>query len=364
MTDLVVIGGGIVGVSTCYYAKFAGARCTLIERDGIASQASGYAFGGLHPRLISKAGSEMPRFAARSFEEHQRLHGELESLRSVQSTWRRRSSISLAWDEMEASEFRTHANESSTSSRWLDATDIHRLEPRIAHDALGGLLTTDSAEVDSAKLADSLFQLAEPEFLEDEVVGVKCTNNGVAGIRTRSGELITGDAFVFAMGPWSNLAFDWFDLNRFIQPLKGQILRLQVDGPALQHSFSTNGNYMSTKQDGLLWIGTTEEQVEFDESPTNEGRRAIVNVLRRMLPGPIDYSVIKQTACLRPITPDGELILGRVPRTRNAYIGTGGGRKGILYGPLMGKYLAELALEAKGEARWSSLSLNRIARSH
>ena len=60
-----------------------------------------------------------------------------------------------------------------------------------------------------------------------------------------------------------------------MKPLKGQILRLRIDGPVFQHSFSTNGNYMSTKPDGLLWIGTTEEHAGFDESPTVEGRREL-----------------------------------------------------------------------------------------
>ena len=361
MTDIVVVGGGIVGASTCYYAKQMGATCTLIERDGIASHASGFAFGGLHPRLAATSDSDMPRFALESFEQHQRLHLELESQSGVQSTWRRRSSISLAWTDEEARMFRMQANVDSASSSWLKPTDIQGLESRISRRVRGGLLVEDSAEVDSAALTKSLCHIASPDFYMDEVVAVKHTNGQVESVRTRGGEVISGDAFVFTMGPWSNLACDWFDLKHFVKPLKGQILRLQIDGPVFQHSFSTDGNYMSTKPDGLLWIGTTEEDVGFDESPTNKGRREIVSVLRQMVPGPIKCVVAKQTACLRPITLDGELIIGRVPTMRNALIGTGGGRKGILYGPLMGKYLAEQALASNGMATWSSLTLDRFA---
>ena len=361
MTDIVVVGGGIVGASACFYASQMGASCTLIDRDGVASHASGFAFGGLHPRVTALSDSDMPRFARESFEEHQWLHEKLEFEQAQGSTWRRRSSISLAWNETEANLFQVLANKNPSSSYWLDAGRLHDLESRISYDALGGLLNTDSAEVDSALLTESLVRIAAPDVFLDEIVTIELKSDRVACVKSRDGSVYKADAYVFAIGPWTNLALKWFGLSSVIDPLKGQILRLQIDGPSFQHSFSVDGNYMSSKSDGLLWIGTTEEDAKFDETPTKEGRHAITGVLQRMVPGPMNFSVVKQTACLRPITHDGELIIGRVPSISNAFIGTGGGRKGILYGPLMGKYLAEQALEVNGMARWSSLSLDRIA---
>ena len=361
MTDLVVVGGGIVGASSCYYAKRIGARCTLIERDDIASHASGFAFGGLHPRVVATPESEMLSFASESFEEHQRLHEELESVHGVHSTWRRRSSISLAWNEMDVRLFKAQSTEHSSSVEWLDPHDLRDLEPRISNAALGGLMTDDSAEVDSAVLTESLVRVASPKILLDEIVAVERTRHRIKGVRNKQGELIEGDTFLFAMGPWSDLAFNWFDVNCTVKPLKGQILRLQIDGPAFQHSFSTEGNYMSTKPDGLLWIGTTEEEAKFNETPTDKGRREIMGVLQRMVPGSRRVDVVKQTACLRPISPDGELILGLVPGINNAFVGTGGGRKGILYGPLMGKYLANTALATDSLERWPSFAPDRFS---
>ncbi|MCY4129799.1 MAG: FAD-dependent oxidoreductase [Gammaproteobacteria bacterium] len=361
MTDLVVVGGGIVGASSCYYANQIGARCTLIERDGIASHASGFAFGGLHPRVVATNESEMQRFAAESFEEHRRLHEELEYVYGVQSSWRRRSSISLAWNELDVHQFKAQRAKDSSTSEWLDAHDLNNLEPRISTAALGGLMTNESAEVDSAILTESLVSVASPEIFLDEVVDIELAQDRIDGVRIRRGEMIEGDAFVFAMGPWSDLVFNWFEMNCSVKPLKGQILRLHIEGPAFQHSFSTEGNYMSTKPDGLLWIGTTEEEAKFNEAPTDEGRRKIMGVLQRMVPGSRRVDVVKQTACFRPISPDGELILGCVPGINNAFVGTGGGRKGILYGPLMGKYLANIALATDSLERWSSFAPDRFS---
>ncbi len=360
MTDIVVVGGGIVGASTCYYARQMGASCTLLERDGVASHASGYAFGGLHPRVAANPESEMTRFAMESFEEHRRLHDELESETEQLSTWRPRTSISLAWNETEANLFQQLAVADSSSSEWLDANRLHQLEPRISSSALGGLMTNDSAEVDAKVLTESLVRVSAPQLRFAEVVDIDSVNDRIRGVRTRQGEIIEGDTFVFAMGPWSNQAFEWLGLNCEVMPLKGQILRLKIAGPVFQHSFSTAGNYMSTKPDGLLWIGTTEEDVGFDETSTNYGRSAIMKVLQRMLPNSSNVSVVRQTACLRPITSDGELILGNVASTRNALVGTGGGRKGILYGPLMGKYLTDQVLATARSETWSTLLPDRF----
>lgn len=360
MTDLVVVGGGIVGVSSCYYAKQLGASCTLIERDGIAAHATGFSFGGLHPRVVATTESEMPQFASESFKEHQTLHELLESERTGLSTWGLRSSVSIAWNEFDASVFKEQAAVSS-SAFWIDVNELHELESRISHDALGGLVIPGSAEVDSAALADALFRVAAPAFYLDEVVDVDRQSNRITGVRTRSGKTVRGEAFVFAMGPWSTRTLNWFGVDCAIKPLKGQILRLRIEGPAFQHSFSTNGNYMSTKTDGLLWIGTTEEEAGFDESPTPGGRQEIMKILRRILTDSRNAEIIKHTACLRPMTPNGELVLGGIPGVSNAYIGTGGGRKGILYGPLMGKYLTNLALANEHQNQWSSLSPDRYS---
>ena len=313
--------------------------------------------------MVAKTHSEMPRFAVESFKEHERLHEQFESTKAGSSTWRRRTSVSIAWNEFEAGLFKAQAAESSSAPHWIDAQDLFELEPRISRASLGGLMIADSAEVDSAALTQSLFKIAAPEFHIDEVVAVEIVNDRLTGVKTRRGRVINADVFVFAMGPWSSEVFNWFDLNCSVKPLKGQILRLRIDGPAFKHSFSTNGNYMSTKPDGLLWIGTTEEDAEFDESPTDEGRREIVHVLRHVLAEHETIEVVKQTACLRPIAPDGELIMGSVPGVGNVLVGTGGGRKGILYGPLMGKYLAHLALGSLSTDQWSSLTPDRFATS-
>ncbi len=98
-----------------------------------------------------------------------------------------------------------------------------------------------------------------------------------------------------------------------VRPLKGQILRLQAPGPPVDCSVGWGHNYATTKTDGLLWAGTTEEEAGFDEESTTAARDEIGAALVKMLPAMADAQIAHQTACLRPVASDGLLVLGRVP---------------------------------------------------
>src|SRR5262249_9004656 len=72
-------------------------------------------------------------------------------------------------------------------------------------------------------------------------------------------ETLSCASAVLALGPWSADASDWIGVPIDVRPLKGQILRLQAPGPPVECSVGWGHNYATTKTDGLLWAGTTEE---------------------------------------------------------------------------------------------------------
>ena len=144
------------------------------------------------------------------------------------------------------------------------------------------------------------------------------------------------------MGAWSGLASVWLGVPIDVRPLKGQIIRLRAPGPPYMSSIGWNGNYATTKPDGLVWAGTTEEEAGFDETATSQARDEIMAALLKMAPGLGDARLVRQTACLRPMATDKLLVLGEVPGWEGVYVATGGGRGGILLGPAMGRTIADL----------------------
>ena len=163
------------------------------------------------------------------------------------------------------------------------------------------------------------------------------------------------------MGPWSGNISNWLGVNVPIRPLKGQILRLKSESVQLNASVGYLHNYAVTKPDGLIWAGTTEEDIGFQDSPTPYGRNSVLESLTHMIHGLDEAELVYHTACLRPLSKDGKVILGPAPQTENVFLGTGAGRKGILLGPGIAKITADLVMNKQPEIDISAFSVARFS---
>jgi glycine oxidase len=346
--DVVIVGGGLAGMATAYYLAKGGVPSVVIERDAIGSHASGFAYGGLSP----VTGFGIPGPHAEIAQEGMRLHREL-AASVVEETgigvdFRERASLALAFTE--ADERRLTAalpwqnQQRGYAARWLDASEARRVEPRVSDAAIGALCIDGTADVEPYRLVLALTRASERlgvTVRHGRVVGLRRDGGRVTGVMLERDE-VACSTVVLALGPWSAEASAWIGLPIEVRPLKGQILRLQAPGPPVACSVGWGHNYATTKPDGLLWAGTTEEEAGFDEESTPAARDEIGAALVKMLPAMADARLAHQTACLRPVTSDGLLVLGAVPGLEGAYVATGAGRKGILYGPAMGRAIADL----------------------
>jgi glycine oxidase len=348
--DVVIVGGGIAGLTTAYYLAKARVPSVVVERDAIGSHASGFAYGGLSPLT----GFGIPGPQAEIAQDGMRLHRELrESVveeTGIDVDFRQRSSLALAFNDADVQRLQAalpwQQRQPGYAARWLDSAEARRVEPRISDETLGATLIEGTADVEPYRLVLALTRAAEG-------LGVTVRHGRAIGLRRDSGrvtgvvlerETIVCSTVVLALGPWSGEVSAWIDVPIDVRPLKGQILRLKAPGPPVDCSVGWGHNYATTKTDGLLWAGTTEEEAGFDEESTPAARDEIGAALVRMLPAMADAQIAHQTACLRPLASDGLLVLGRVPGLEHVYVATGAGRKGILYGPAMGHAIADLVL--------------------
>ena len=366
--DVVIVGGGIVGMATAYYLAKGGVPSIVIERDAIGSHASGYAYGGLSPL----GGFGIPGPLAEIAQDGMRLHRELaESL--VEETgmdvdFRVRPSLALALTDADVERLQAalpwQQRQAGYAVRWLDATEARRVEPRISEETIGAVLIDGTADVEPYRLVLALTRAAEQmgaTVRHGRVTGLRREGGRVTGVILVRGE-VACSAVVLGLGPWSGETSSWIDAPIEVRPLKGQILRLQAPGPPVACSVGWGHNYATTKTDGLLWAGTTEEEAGFDEESTAEARDEIGAALVKMLPAMVDAQVVYQTACLRPLASDGLLLLGRVPALEHVYMATGAARKGIVYGPPMGRAIADLILTGSTKISLEAFNPGRFAR--
>jgi glycine oxidase len=281
---------------------------------------------------------------------HRELSAGLLEETGIDVDFRVRPSLALALTEADVrrlqAAMRWQQQQPGYAVRWIESGEARRVEPRISDETLGATLTQGGGAVEPYRLVLALTRAAEGlgvTVRHGRAIGLRRDGGRVTGVALEREVLSCGTA-VLALGPWSAEASDWIGVPIEVRPLKGQILRLQAPGPPVDCSVGWGHSYATTKTDGLLWAGTTEEEAGFDEESTVAARDEIGAALVRMLPAMADAQVAQQTACLRPVASDGLLVLGGVPGFDGVYVATGGARKGILYGPAMGHALADLVV--------------------
>ncbi len=348
--DVVVVGGGIVGVSTAYFLGQAGLKTVVVERDAVGSHASGFALGGLSGLAGTGPTQEL---AAEGMRIHRELGESLPKQTGTNTEYRPRPSLALALNEADAESAKAdlawRKAQKGYKVRWVEPDDVASIEPRVTAETYGGVYTEGIADLEPYRFMLALSQAAEQNgatIVSGRVTGLLREDSRATGVTLEDSE-ISAEHVVLAMGPWAEAAAPWLGYALPIRPLKGQILRLRAPGPPIQAYIGWEGNYAVTKPDGLLWAGTTEEDVGFDERPTAEAKDQITRSLLRVLPFLEDAALVRQTACLRPIAPDRLPVLGAAPEVERVYIATGAGRSGILLGPAMGRVMADLVIDGQ-----------------
>jgi glycine oxidase len=352
-SDVVIIGGGIVGCLTAYLLARQGLKVTLLEADAVGSHASGFAFGEMGPLEGAGIPDPLLDFTVWSLERHRTLAGELREASGVDNQYQDCDRLKLAFDEATVASYREdlkwQRQVSECPAQWLEPEEVVNLEPMANPECLGATYVQRAGAVEPYRHTLAAAQAGENAgvaVLLRRATGLLTEKDRCLGVTYDGGQLEAG-IVVLAMGPWTGQASTWCRYDIPVTPLKGQILRLQHGGPAIKTSLHWGGSYVASKPDGLIWAGTTEEEAGFDDGPTMEARNKIMGDLLRMAPTLADANLVRQTACLRPLSADGMPIVGQVPGWTNLFVGTGAGRKGILWSTGMSFGLADLVLEGK-----------------
>ena len=364
--DVVIVGAGVVGAAAAYYLAKAGAKVTILDKDPIGEHASGLALGGLGP--LSGAGIPDPigGLCMESWRLHLELSQELPEESGQDYEFQTGTSVAVAFNEEQANTLKEQipwqASQDGFKVEWVEKEDVLAIEPRLVDTVVGGVVKEPSGMLNTYKFNNALVAGAlryGATLTMEKVVGLQFDHGRVSGVYLEEGGVVHCDRVIIAMGPWSNDASAWLDFTLPISPLKGQIIRLRSEGPPIPH-INWNGSYVVSKPDGLVWVGTTEEKAGFDDTPSAAGRQTIVRSVAGVLPHLARADIVKQTACLRPVSPDGLPVLGRIPAKSGVIVASGAGRKGILMGPAMGKAAADLTLKGTSTLDLFALSPGRF----
>ena len=353
--DVIVVGGGIIGCLSAYLMAKQGAKVTILERDALGSHASGFAFGEMGPLEGAGIPDPLLEFSLWCNRRHPTLAKELKEISGVDNNFRVCNRLTLAFDEptvvacQEALQWQRKVED--FQSEWIEPSQTLKLEPRLNTECLGGVYVQGAGSVDPYRYTLAAAQAGEQlgvNMVLRQVTGLLTEGDRCLGVTFDNGQLQAG-AVLLAMGPWTEQASSWCRVSVPVTPLKGQIIRLKLEGEPLKNSLHYGGSYAASKPDGLVWAGTTEELVGFNEDTTPQARDKIMTDLLQIAPSLSEAEFVQQTACLRPLSADGLPIVGKAPGWENLYLGTGAGRKGILWSTGMSQALSDLVLKGNSD---------------
>jgi glycine/D-amino acid oxidase-like deaminating enzyme len=309
-------------------------------------------------------------FAMESFRLHLALWPELERLTGQSLGARRISMAYVAPDDAAISELLElkdtfdDARDDGFSGQWLETSEFRTFEPRISPSIAGAMLTYGNGVLDSHRLTVLLAEAAQRQGAKVQagiVTGIQQSGGRVTGVEVDD-EVVPCDAAVVTMGPWTGTAEGWLGVPLPVEPLKGEILRMTQSGPPLKSDVVAPGISLFGREDSQIWLASTQQRVGFDREPSEWAFRTLYDAAVALMPAIAEASLLQQTVCLRPVTPDDLPIVGKVPGVEGAYVGTGGGTKGILLAPATGRAIADLILTGQSSVSIKACDPARFSR--
>jgi glycine oxidase len=367
--DLVVVGGGVIGLSCAWRAAQRGARVAVLERGVPGAGATRVAAGMLAPVGELTFGEpellELTLAAARLYPE---FVAELEEATGMRVGYEVLGALHVALDRDEAAQLRrVHDLQRSLQleAEWLPPRRCRELEPGLTPSFHGGVLAAGEAAVDPRALTAALAAAVEAEGGKvrtgAEVVDGIFEGQRLVGVRARStgagGEELRADAVLLASGAWSGAAA-WLpeEARPPVRPVKGQVLELRVregEEPPARHILASERVYMVPRRDGRLVVGATVEEMGFDTTVTAGGVHELLREAYRLLPDVAEMELVDTIAGLRPGTPDNLPIVG--PGALDGlHLATGHYRNGILLAPHTAQAVADLLSGKPSQPRRSS----------
>ena len=234
--------------------------------------------------------------------------------------------------------------EESGTAQWLDEIQARELEPNLHPDVVGAWWFPEDASVDARRLTRSLRAACVAQGVQIlhgpsyEVTSLDLADGLCKGIWLKNGKYIQANSVLLANGAWiRNL------LPVPVEPHKGQSLSLRMPKgePILRRVLFAQDSYIVPKADGRIVVGATVEAGSYDPNVTPAGLMHIMTHALQLVPALKDLPVEETWVGLRPTTPDKGPILGKTPWS-NLFLGAGYWRNGVLLAPKTGQLLASL----------------------
>ena len=347
--EVVIIGGGVIGLAVARALALRGVReVLLIERGSLGAEASGAAAGMLAPQAEANRAHEFFYLTCQSRDMYPAFAAALLDETGIDIELETEGTLYLAFTQHDAEELQKRyewQTKAGLPIEKLGAEAVRQLEPAINEDVRAALKFPLDTQVENRRLISALTATNERLGVRLEtgtaVTSLKIEHDRISGIETSRG-FISTDAVVIAGGAWSSLlgAGDKALPQLRIKPVRGQMLCFQPSLPLSRHVIYSPRGYVVPRRDGRLLAGSTTEHAGFEKLVTAAGVQSILASALEISPRIASLSLTDAWAGLRPRAADTLPVLGPCAEIAGVYYATGHYRNGILLAPITGELIA------------------------
>ncbi len=368
VSDVLIIGAGIIGCSIAYELARAGRSVLVIEKTRVGAEASSAAAGMISAQLSHATEHPTPSFFHLQIESRAlfpKVVTELEKESGLVVDFKQNGIFYLLFSKKEMSAMQSRIQwqkKHSLPVEWLTASQLRQREPGVDQPLLGAFYFPKDPQVDNVQLtlayAEAAKKYGAQFLLEHTVKRILVEKGSVKGVQTSAGRVCRSPVIINACG--SGAGFDKnlpFRIPVF--PVRGQILTYHFRKLPFQSPVATSSGYCVPRERNRLLVGTTVEFHRYHKNATVSGMREILSDVSRFTSCLTGLTPYEQWAGLRPCTPDHLPILGKTP-IQGLYIAGGHFRDGILLAPITAKLMTELVLKGKTSISLKPFSLERF----
>lgn len=373
MERVIVIGGGVIGLSLAYeLAAGGGFAVTVLERGELGREAS-WAGAGILTAAGERARAPVDRLRALSARVIGEWSERLLADTGIDNGFRRCGSLHVAPAGEDAGE--AVARLDAEAEGWRadgvrveepSPAEVARLEPRLSAELARVYRLPGGCQIRNPRhlraLAVGAARLGVELVTGTPVTGFERRDDRITAVATPRGP-VAGDRFVLAAGPWSPALAGGAGVALPGSPVRGQIVMLETPVPLIRHVVWSGSRYLVPRPEGRLLVGSTEEDAGFDRRPTAGGVAGLLALAHRLVPAAAGAVFDRAWGGLRPGSPDALPVLGAAPAFDNLYLATGHFRSGfelsagtaVVMAQLLRGEEPEPALDAFSPARFAAV---------
>lgn len=367
--SVIILGGGIIGLSCAFEAALRGYKVTVVEAGRFGGQASGAAAGMLAPYSEN---TDQPdaffRLCLESLRLYESWNDKVEELSGMTTDWVRSGSLNIYRHEADLLPLQSRIgwhNEWGARAELVEGETLRKLEPGLSHEIAAALYCPEESHIYAPSLVAALETACRKLGVQlydhaGELVNLAFHQSFGVTVRMSSLPDISADRIVICSGAWSGALERWLGINIPIHPIRGQICSYESIPDDVRHMLFSSQAYWVNKPIGRIVCGASEDVAGFNSSVTDRGIQRLIRASERWLPQLAGRETAHRWAGLRPATMDGLPLVGSVDGKPSAIMAAGHYRNGILLSPVTAKLVGDLLDGESESVQLAPFSPNRF----